>query len=66
MHRLLKPVAAKHYRPRDAKVAAKYAATFPPLALVTIDGQFGGWKKAQAEHFDEGGTFDAIFAKAKR
>jgi len=59
-------IAANHYRPRDARIAAKYAASFPRLALVTIDGEFGGWKKAQAEHFDEGGTFDAIFAKAKR
>jgi sulfate transport system substrate-binding protein len=59
-------IAANYYRPRDALVAAKYAMRFPQLALVTIDGQFGGWKKAQAEHFDEGGTFDAIFAKAKR
>jgi sulfate/thiosulfate transport system substrate-binding protein len=59
-------IAAKHYRPRDAQVATKYAASFPQLALVTIDGDFGGWKKAQAEHFDEGGTFDAIFAQARR
>lgn len=59
-------IAANHYRPRDARIAAKYAGSFPQLALVTIDGEFGGWKKAQAKHFDEGGTFDAIFAKAKR
>ena len=59
-------IAANHYRPRDARIAAKYAASFPRLALVTIDGEFGGWNKAQAEHFDEGGTSDAIFAKAKR
>jgi len=59
-------IAAKHYRPRDPQVATKYAASFPQLALVTIDGDFGGWKKAQAEHFDEGGTFDAIFAQARR
>lgn len=59
-------IAAKHYRPRDANVAAKYRSSFPQLALVTIDGDFGGWKKAQAEHFDEGGTFDAIFAQARR
>jgi len=59
-------IAAHHYRPRDPRIAAKYAASFPRLALVTIDGEFGGWKKAQADHFDEGGTFDAIFARAKR
>jgi sulfate transport system substrate-binding protein len=59
-------IAAKYYRPRSPEIAAKYASRFPQLALVTIDGDFGGWKKAQAEHFDEGGTFDAIFAKARR
>jgi sulfate transport system substrate-binding protein len=59
-------IAKQHYRPRSAEIAAKYASRFPQLALVTIDGDFGGWKKAQAEHFDEGGTFDTIFAKAKR
>lgn len=59
-------IAKQHYRPRSAEIAAKYAASFPQLSLVTIDGDFGGWKKAQAEHFDEGGTFDTIFAKAKR
>jgi sulfate/thiosulfate transport system substrate-binding protein len=59
-------IAANYYRPRNAEIAARYANRFARLALVTIDGDFGGWKKAQAEHFDEGGTFDAIFAQAKR
>ena len=37
-------IAAKHYyRPRDAKVAAKYAAQFPKIKMVTIDDTFGGW-----------------------
>ena len=46
--------------------AAQYPCGLPRAAFVAIDGDFGGWKKAQAEHFDEGGTFDAIFAKARR
>lgn len=46
--------------------AAKYAVSRPRLAFVTIDGDFDGWKMALAEHFDEGGTFGAIFAKARR
>jgi sulfate/thiosulfate-binding protein len=55
---------AKHfYRPRDPTVAAKYAAVFPKLKLVTINDQFGGWQKAQAKHFDEGGTFDRIYQR---
>lgn len=51
------------YRPRNAAVAAKYAATFPQLELVTIDGVFGGWTKAQKIHFADGGVFDQIYAK---
>lgn len=51
----------KHFfRPRSAKASAKYA--FPKLNLVTI-GDFGGWRKAQKEHFDDGGQFDQIYKK---
>ncbi|MGE5386138.1 MAG: sulfate ABC transporter substrate-binding protein [Betaproteobacteria bacterium] len=57
-------IAAKHYyRPRDAKVAATYASSFPKLKLVTVDQVFGGWQKAQKTHFADGGSFDAIFSK---
>jgi sulfate/thiosulfate-binding protein len=55
-------IAGKHYyRPRDAEVAAKYAKVFPAINLVTIDDAFGGWNKAQAEHFNDGGVFDQIY-----
>jgi sulfate/thiosulfate-binding protein len=50
-----------HYRPRSATVAAKHAGTFPKIKLFTIDGLFGGWHKAQATHFADGGTFDQIY-----
>lgn len=54
-------IAAKHgYRPRSAKIAEKYAATFPKLTLVTI-ADFGGWTKVQATHFGDGGLFDKIY-----
>ncbi len=57
-------IAAKHfYRPRDEEVAAKYANQFPKLTLVTIDEAFGGWQKAQKDHFADGGTFDQIYEK---
>ena len=46
---------------RSAAVAAKYASRFPKLHLVTIDGVFGGWQKAQATHFADGGVFDQIY-----
>jgi len=57
-------IAAKHfYRPRDPEIAAKYATQFPSLSLVTIDGVFGGWAKAQAAHFADGGSFDRIYGE---
>jgi sulfate/thiosulfate transport system substrate-binding protein len=58
-------IAAKHfYRPRDSEVAARYAGAFPRVGqLVTIDGVFGGWAKAQATHFADHGTFDRIYGQ---
>jgi sulfate/thiosulfate-binding protein len=56
--------AQNYYRPRDAKVAAKYASTFNlKVNLFTIDEVFGGWTKAQTTHFNDGGSFDRIFTK---
>jgi len=54
-------IAKNYYRPRNADVAAKYAARFKKIPLVTIDDTFGGWKKAQATHFNDGGVFDKIY-----
>ena len=54
-------IGKNYYRPRDAAAAAKYSARFPKLNLVTIDGEFGGWGKAQKKHFDDGGIFDQIY-----
>jgi sulfate/thiosulfate transport system substrate-binding protein len=54
-------IAAKHYyRPRLASVAAKYAAQFPVMTLLTIDDVSGGWQEAQKVHFKDGGIFDQI------
>jgi len=55
-------IAAKnYYRPRLPAVAAQYEDVFPKLNLVTVDKAFGGWQKAQATHFADGGTFDQIY-----
>jgi len=54
-------VGKHHFRPREAKAAAKYAASFRAIPMVTVDGAFGGWKKAQATHFADGGVFDRIY-----
>ena len=55
-------IAARNsYRPRDPEIAKKYEASFPKLELFTIDQAFGGWTKAQKDHFAEGGIFDQIY-----
>jgi sulfate/thiosulfate-binding protein len=56
-------VAKHHFRPRDAAVAKKHEADFQKLELFTVDEVFGGWRKAQGEHFDDGKIFDQISIK---
>jgi sulfate/thiosulfate transport system substrate-binding protein len=60
-------IAARNfYRPRLAEVAARYGEQFPRIALFTIDDpMFGGWGKAQATHFADGGVFDQIYKPGK-
>ena len=54
-------LAAKNfYRPRKAEIAAQAAQRLPELPMVSVDADFGGWAKAQATHFDDGGTFDQV------
>lgn len=54
-------LAAKYfYRPRDAAALEQYKAQFPDVQMFTIDAAFGGWQKAQADHFADGGSFDRI------
>ena len=56
-------LAAKHfYRPAISdSVAAEQRAQFADVGLFSIDEAFGGWRKAQAEHFDDGGVFDQLY-----
>ena len=53
--------AKNFYRPRDPVVLAAHAVDFPSIPLYTIDDVFGGWQKAQATHFSDGGVFDQIY-----
>jgi len=54
-------IAKNYYRPTHPEFAdPNDLKRFPKLDLVTIDGAFGGWKKAQATHFADGGVFDQI------
>ena len=53
--------ARNYYRPSDPAVLKRYGEQFPALSLVTIDSAFGGWDKAQAQHFADGGVFDQLY-----
>ncbi|MFH0882449.1 MAG: sulfate ABC transporter substrate-binding protein [bacterium] len=50
-----------HYRPRSPEAFALFSKKFPELKLITIN-EFGGWTKAQVEHFNDNGFFDSIMA----
>lgn len=56
-------LAARHFfRPTDESAADPAdLARFPKLELVSIDKDFGGWSKAQATHFADGGVFDQLY-----
>jgi sulfate/thiosulfate-binding protein len=58
-----KLIAKNYYRPSHPEAAdPKDLARFPTVKLVSIDDPlFGGWTKAQAKHFAEGGIFDQIY-----
>lgn len=59
-------IAQNYYRPRNAAIAAKYRGTFKNIPLFTVAKNFGGWQRAQATFFKDGGLFDQVFADAKR
>ncbi|MGK6306720.1 sulfate ABC transporter substrate-binding protein [Variovorax sp. DT-64] len=54
-----------YYRPTSEKAKARYDKQFPKLTLFSIDQAFGGWAKADKEHFADGGSFDQIYAPTK-
>jgi sulfate/thiosulfate transport system substrate-binding protein len=59
-------IAAKnYYRPAKPELAdPEDVKRFPKIKLITIDDKlFGGWAKAQPEHFGDGGAFDEIYKR---
>jgi sulfate transport system substrate-binding protein len=52
-------IGKHHFRARDPKALARHPARQIPM--VTIADPFGGWTKAQAVHFADGGVFDRIY-----
>jgi sulfate transport system substrate-binding protein len=61
-----KIVAKNFYRPSEPRYAdAEDTKRFPEIKLFTVAEVFGSWAKAQATHFSDGGTFDAIYSPQK-
>ncbi|TVS09577.1 MAG: sulfate ABC transporter substrate-binding protein [Gammaproteobacteria bacterium] len=59
-------VGKHHYRPADSSVRAEFNDRFPEVRLFTVDEVFGGWRQAQAAHFDDGGLFDRMLVENMR
>jgi len=60
-------IAAKfHLRPRSDKVLAQYKSAFLPVTTFTVDEVFGSWRKAQNDHFKDGGIYDQITLSGRR
>lgn len=55
-------VGRHDYRPTGDQARAKYASQFLKLVLFTIDQGFGGWAKADKDHFADGAASDQIYA----
>jgi sulfate transport system substrate-binding protein len=59
-------IAARHaLRPRSQAILNKYAGTFKPLRLFTVDELFGSLGNAQKVHFNDGGQFDRLYTAGK-
>lgn len=61
-------LAAKYYyRPSRKDMVSKkeLLKPFKDVELFSVDTVFGGWTKAQKEHFDDGGIFDQMYNPSK-
>jgi len=55
-------IIARHFfRPRSATITKKYATSFKPIKLFTVEKIFGSWSQIQKKHFDDGAEFDKIY-----
>jgi sulfate transport system substrate-binding protein len=60
-------IAAKHHlRPRSDNVLAQFQTSFPKVSTFTVGEAFGGWQRAQTEHFNDGGIYDQILLGTKK
>ncbi len=56
-------IAARNYfRPVTPEILEEYSGRFPDLELFTVEEVFGGWTEANRLHFQEGASFDQIYA----
>jgi sulfate transport system substrate-binding protein len=56
-------IAAQHaIRPSNAAILKKYASTFKPIQLFTVEEYFGSFPEAQKVHFNDGGQFDKLYS----
>jgi sulfate transport system substrate-binding protein len=56
-------IASFANRVQNPKVLEKHKAEYPALKLVTVEDVFGGWEKANKDHFADGGILDKVFVK---
>ena len=60
-------ILAKQYnRVNDKAVAETFKNQFPSVKLVTIEKDFGGWDKVNAEHLNPGAKLDQLFGGANK
>ncbi|MEY4765636.1 MAG: hypothetical protein RI907_2309 [Pseudomonadota bacterium] len=60
-------IAAKHHlRPRSEKVLSQFKASFPKVNAFTVAEVFGGWGRANTEHFNDGGLYDQIVTPGRK
>jgi len=50
-------------RVQNPKVLERHKADYPPVKLVTVEDVFGGWEKANKDHFSSGGILDKLLAR---
>ena len=58
-------IGKNFYRPATERAAKKFAGNFPKIQLFNVADTFGGWTKAQKDHFSDGGIFDQIYLTKK-
>ncbi|MCF2525303.1 thiosulfate ABC transporter substrate-binding protein CysP [Bradyrhizobium sp. G127] len=59
-------LAQQYNRVNDKAVTEKFKDKFPAVKLVTIEKEFGGWDKVNADHLNPGAKLDQLFGGANK